>query len=193
MFFLLLLLSVIPRLHHTTGCQTCLTTGKPVWQPVESLFTRLNSWLYNRFDNRLEVCIHDTTCCPTGCIVYTNIQPVVKAVWQPVGQQVVSCKRGLTDTDWLNGWCLDRKLCKELCRLPILWMNPADRTVEKIHGYLSEILGILLWSPYVIGQTIIFLPCYFYLLSIFYSSPNLSGRRLDVYHTLTHGVAQVRI
>jgi len=25
-----------------------------------------------------------------------------------------------------------------------------------------------LWSPYVIGQTIIFLPCYFYLLSIFF-------------------------
>ena len=38
------------------------------------------------------------------------------------------------------------------------------------------------------------LPCYVYLLSIFFfSSPNLSGRRLDVYHTLTHGVALVRI
>jgi len=30
----------------------------------------------------------------------------------------------------------------------------------------------------------------FYLLSFFFfSSPNLSGRRLDVYHTYTHGVA----
>ena len=31
--------------------------------------------------------------------------------------------------------------------------------------------------------------------SLFYlfSSPNLSGRRLDVYHTCTHGVALVRI
>jgi len=28
---------------------------------------------------------------------------------------------------------------------------------------------------------------------LFYSSPNLSGRRLDVYHTSTHGVALVRI
>jgi len=27
----------------------------------------------------------------------------------------------------------------------------------------------------------------------FYSSPNLSGRTLDVYHTSTHGVALVRI
>ena len=33
-----------------------------------------------------------------------------------------------------------------------------------------------------------------FLSSIFfYSSPSLSGRRLDVYHTLTHGVALVRI
>jgi len=41
-----------------------------------------------------------------------------------------------------------------------------------------------LWSPYVIGQTIVFLPCDFYL-SFFFSSPNLSGQRLDVYHTST--------
>ena len=58
----------------------------------------------------------------------------------------------------------------------------------------------LLWSPYVIGQTIIFLPCdfylllsFFFLLSFFLSSPNLSRRRLDVCHTSTHGVALVRI
>jgi len=29
--------------------------------------------------------------------------------------------------------------------------------------------------------------------SSFFSSPNLSGQRLDVYHTLAHGVALVRI
>ena len=40
---------------------------------------------------------------------------------------------------------------------------------------------------------IIFLPCDFYLSSIFFSSPNLSGHRSDVYHTSTHGVALVRI
>jgi len=50
-----------------------------------------------------------------------------------------------------------------------------------------------LWSPYVIGQTIIFLPGDFYLSVFFFSSPNLSGRRLDVCHTSTHGVALVRI
>jgi len=41
-------------------------------------FTRHNLFS-NRFDNRVNVCIHDTTGCQTGmttgCIVYTNIQP----------------------------------------------------------------------------------------------------------------------
>ena len=32
-----------------------------------------------------------------------------------------------------------------------------------------------------------------FFLSIFFSSPNLSGHRLDLYHTSTHGVALVRI
>jgi len=42
-----------------------------------------------------------------------------------------------------------------------------------------------------LGQTIyIFI---LFLSSFFFSSPNLSGRRLDVYHTSTHGVALVRI
>jgi len=31
------------------------------------------------------------------------------------------------------------------------------------------------------------------LASFFFSSPNLSGRRVDIYHTSTHGVALVRI
>jgi len=49
-------------------------------------------------------------------------------------------------------------------------------------------LFIFLWSPYGIGQTIIFSYCglFFFLL---FSSPNLSRRRLDVCHTSTHGVA----
>jgi len=41
-------------------------------------------------------------------------------------------------------------------------------------------------------ETIYIFMLWFVLLS-FFSSPNLSGRRLDVYHTLAHGVALVRI
>jgi len=42
------------------------------------------------------------------------------------------------------------------------------------------------------GRSIVILPCDFYLLS-FFSSPNLSGWRLDVYHTSAHGVALVQM
>jgi len=55
---------------------------------------------------------------------------------------------------------------------------------------LCFLLVELLWPPCVADADIIFWPYDFYL---FYSSPNLSGRRLDVYHTSTHGVALVRI
>jgi len=40
---------------------------------------------------------------------------------------------------------------------------------------------------------ILFLLLLLFLLISFFSSPNLSGRRLDVYHTSTHGVALVQI
>ena len=51
-----------------------------------------------------------------------------------------------------------------------------------------------LWPPCVIGQAIyIFILSFVLLLLSFFSSPNLRGRRLDVYHTSTHGVALVRI
>jgi len=54
-----------------------------------------------------------------------------------------------------------------------------------------SVTGVVLWSPYGIGRPYIFSSCFFFLS--FFSSPNLSGRRLDVYHTFAHGVALVRI
>jgi len=77
--------------------------------------------------------------------------------------------------------------------------------------YWTLLLALSLWLPCVADADIIFLPCGFFMvalcnradhyifalwllsLSFFISSPNLSGRRLDVYHTSTHGVALVRI
>jgi len=53
--------------------------------------------------------------------------------------------------------------------------------------------------PMEYGRSLYFCPVVsssiFYLLSsfFFFSSPILSRRRLDVYHTFTHGVAIVRI
>jgi len=58
--------------------------------------------------------------------------------------------------------------------------------------FIVHHLSAALWPPYVADVDIIFWSCFFFL-SVFFSSPNLSGRRLDVYHTSTHDVALVRI
>jgi len=50
---------------------------------------------------------------------------------------------------------------------------------------------LVIMAPCVADADIIFLLCGFFLL--LFSSPNLSGRRVDVYHTSTHDVALVRI
>ena len=59
----------------------------------------------------------------------------------------------------------------------------------------NNIVLCLLWPLYGIGQAIIFVPSDLYLSIFFlsFSSPNLSRRRLDVYHTSTHGVALVMV
>jgi len=70
----------------------------------------------------------------------------------------------------------------------------ATKTVWKaFQNYVTDCWSFL-WSPYVIGRTIyifiLFLSSFFFF---FISSPNLSGPRLDVCHTSTHGLALVRI
>ena len=46
-------------------------------------------------------CIHDTAVCQTGCI--QPVVKVVKPVWQPDWQQVVSCKRSLIMRNYVVG------------------------------------------------------------------------------------------
>ena len=87
-----------------------------------------------------------------------------------------------------------------VCRFPTSIVNECRAKIDastRILGILRVVSAsvrnvVLLWPPYVIGQAIILLPCDFYL-SFFFSSPNLSGRILDVYHTSAHSVALVRI
>jgi len=71
----------------------------------------------------------------TGCIVYTNIQPVVIPVWQPVWQPSVSCiqpavktvvQPGLT-TGWTNSGCSYNRLMSN--RLQPVW-QPVWQPVE---------------------------------------------------------------
>jgi len=85
--------------------------------------------------------------------------------------------------------CAWAKLCGVKQRAPPIFARAAITLGIGPHSSLLR-------PPYVIGQTIIFLPCgfFFFYLSIYlFSSPNLSRRRLDVCHTSTHGVALVRI
>jgi len=78
------------------------------------------------------------------------------------------------------------------------WRHLANTTEPSMCGgnvaRCQIISTTCLWSPYVIGQTII---CFHAVVCsssfFFFSSPNLSRRRLDVCHTSTHGVALVRI
>jgi len=71
------------------------------------------------------------------------------------------------------------------------WSDGLRPIMDAILGNIFCFIALLLWPPYGIGQAIIFLLCGFFLS--FFSSPNLSGRRSDVYHTPTRGVALVRI
>jgi len=76
--------SLKPRLHDTTGCQTGCQTGRlyRVYKHSTGCQTRLTTGLTNgcimytagcqtgcttRFDNRLDVCSHDTAGCQTRC------------------------------------------------------------------------------------------------------------------------------
>ena len=80
--------------------------------------------------------LHDTTCCQTGlttgCIVYTNIQPVVKPVWLPVWQPAVSCIQPVVK--------------------PVV--QPVERTVavrstrlsNQIDNRLYHVNGVLVWQ-----------------------------------------------
>jgi len=84
---------------------------------------------------------------------------------------------------WLPWWgwynsCECQCLSKNMTRIGV------EVDYDSIQMYMN--VCSLLWPPCVAGADIIFLPCGFLLSFYLFSSPNLSGRRLDVYHTTTH-------
>ena len=76
-------------------------------------------------------------------------------------------------------------------RTDIVQLTLPRRHTSIHHDSITLPTSNFLWSPYAIGQAIIFFALWFLSSFFFYlfSSPNLSDRRLDVYHTSTHGVA----
>ena len=73
----------------------------------------------------------------------------------------------------------------------VLKLGSSSQLTNKSMDVIVEVLD--LWSPYGIGRPYIFSCCGLFFFLLFFSSPNLSRRRLDVCHTSTHGVALVRI
>ena len=72
---------------------------------------------------------------------------------------------------------------------PMTWVVSANTQFATV-GFLSLFMVALCnRADHYIFILFLLLSSFFF----FFSSPNLSGRRLDVYHTLAHGVALVRI
>ena len=74
----------------------------------------------------------------------------------------------------------------------------AHRTLYKcidsdINTLLSSFAGLLFMVAPCNGADHYIFALWFLVSFFFFSSPNLSRRRLDVYHTSIHGVALVRI
>ena len=63
--------------------------------------------------------------------------------------------------------------------------------VTSLRNFKGHVISDIYGRPAQQMRTLYFRPVSFFFL--LFSSPNLSGRRLDVYHTSTHGVALVRI
>jgi len=114
----------------------------------------------------------------------TVVQAVVKANSKSNGNgKIYICDRLLTDVNVITGVTVHKFFMDKMLIFAVLqwWLLRLRET--------NSIFMVALCNRadrYI-------LPCGFYLLSSFFSSPNLSGRRLDVYHTSTHGVALVRI
>jgi len=80
---------------------------------------------------------------------------------------------------------------------PLIWYRSISSVLAQIYLRQRGYVFVSVWVLIIMACP---RPLYFaavvsiFLLSFFcFSSPNLNGRRLDVYHTSTHDVALVRI
>jgi len=73
-------------------------------------YNQLSNGLYNRFDNRLDVCLHDTAGCQPGLATVLNEQPLFI---QPVVKR--GCTTGLT-TGLTTGCIHDTDGCQTGCQ-----------------------------------------------------------------------------
>ena len=99
-------------------------------------------------------------------------------------------------SDWCNGYGVDLRLERSRVQISAVPLSDNDRG-QVVHTHVPLSPSSIIMAALCNRGAIIFLPCSFFLLLsssiFFFSSLNLSGRRLDVCHTSTHGVALVRI
>jgi len=121
-----------------------------------------------------------------GCdgifISRTNMQKM-NVCWNNVFRKIVS----------MNVW--ESVKCVQLLYGRLDFIHVAfQRKLNFLNG-LYQTSGLVIMAALCNRGPLYFCPVvsFFFYLSIFFSSPNLRRRRLDVYHTLAHGVALVRI
>jgi len=84
-------------------------------------------------------------------------------------------------------------------QLLCIWWDPHPLTERKTflvswsNVDMMKTVVFIMGAPWNRAGHYIFILWFLDLSSFFFSSPNLSRRRLDVYHTSTHGVTLVRI
>ena len=104
---------------------------------------------------------------------HTRSFSVVIVCWLTAKRSVVvTCARLVSAfcSNWFRFDAINAALCYFVSSLLFsLW--ECSRCVGRVKVCVicnADIFVLLLWSPYVIGQTIIFLPCDFYLSIFFY-------------------------
>jgi len=106
-----------------------------------------------RWPGTLKPHLHDTTCrqtgLTTGCIVYTNIQLVVKPVWQPVWQPAVSCIAGCQtgcttrfDNRLNEQWLFVHPVVQPVWQPAVSCKQTSNRLSERFDNHLYHVNGV---------------------------------------------------
>ena len=96
----------------------------------------------------------------------------------PMNGSVISCLQPAYMRSW-SGSQRQQRMVDSYRTVSVLWTQAV--------ASMPTLFMVALWNRETIYIFILFL----LLLSSFFSSPNLSSRRLDVYHTSAHGVVLV--
>jgi len=132
-------------------------------------------------------------CCPVLSVRLVCCGQTARWIKMPLDTEV-GLGPGHTVLDGDPAPPMERGIAAPSFRPTLLWHGrPLQQLVSSCYTFSAFVrLYQLLWPPWAADVDIVFLACGL-ILSFFFSSPNLSSRRLNVYHTSTHGVSLLRI